>query len=168
MIKLYVKEIEVTIEEETIESYLVLNEEEYKKEKNKKEFQKVETELSYETAFMYPEYLIIEDGILKLHNVKELKEYTYRLFLLENKTDVATNLLHPGYYPIEQVNNLISFRVEKEIDEIHLNILQNDYLVVKNKEIYLKPFAVNMFHIKERTNLWEEKENERLTNRKLY
>jgi hypothetical protein len=118
--------------------------------KNKEGFKEVETELSFETASMYPEYLIIKNNKLKLHNVKELKAYTYRLFLLENETDVGTNLLQPGYYPIEQVNDLISFRVDQELDEVDLNILQNEYLIVKNKEIYLKPLAVNVFNIKER------------------
>lgn len=163
--KLYIKPIEVEIEEETINSYVVLNEEYYKEQKNKKEFQEVETELSFETAFMYPEYLIIDNNVLKLHNVKELKKYTYRLFILENKIDVGINWLQPGYYPVDQVNHLVSFTVDEELNETNIEILLNQFIIIKKNEVILKKDIGNLYKMKRRTNLWEEKEIERLTNR---
>lgn len=163
--KLYIKPIEVEIEEKTINSYVVLNEEYYKEQKNKKEFQEVETELSFETAFMYPEYLIIDNNVLKLHNVKELKKYTYRLFILENKIDVGINWLQPGYYPVDQVNHLVSFTVDEELNETNIEILLNQFIIIKKNEVFLKKDTANVFRMKERTNLWEEKEIEKLRNR---
>lgn len=163
--KLYIKPIQIEIKKETINSYVVLNEEGYKQQKNKKEFQEIQTELSFETAFMYPEFLIIDNNILKLHNVKELKNYTYRLFILENNINVGFNLFQPGYYPIDQVDRLVSFTVDEELSESDIKILENQFIIIKEGTIILKEHAIGMFKIKERTNLWEEKEIERLTNR---
>jgi hypothetical protein len=166
MIKLYIKEIEVELEEDNIiNSFIVLTEEYYKERKDKKEFKEIETNLTFETASAYPEYLVVEDNILKLKNVKELKNYTYKIFLLENEIDIGTNLLIEGYYPIEKTNEMISFRVDEPLNEYDLELLQNKHIIIEDKKISLKQNTVNLFKIKERTNLWEEKENERLTNR---
>jgi hypothetical protein len=166
MIKLYIKEIEVELEENNlIKSFIVLTEEYYQERKDKKEFKEIETNLTFETASAYPEYLVVENNILKLKNVKELKNYTYKIFLLENEIGIGTNLLSPGYYPVKETNEMVSFTVDEELNEYDLQLLQNKHIIVEDKKIFFKKNTVNLFKIKERTNLWEEKEHERLTNR---
>ncbi len=163
MIKLYIKEIEVELEEDNIiKSFIILKPGEYKKEKDKTDFQQVETDLTYKVATAYPEYLVVENKILTLENVEEIKNYTYRIFMLENQKNIGTNLLRPGYYPIEQINEMVSFTVEKEIDIHDVTILQNQYIVVKDKTISLKKDTTEIFKIVKTNNLLEEKEYEKI------
>jgi hypothetical protein len=170
MIKLYIKEIEVTERRDLYPEiiYKVLSEEDYKKEKNKKNYTEIFTELSFEQACAYPDYWEITDNILNFKNAVEVKNYTYRLILLDDKSGVATNFLTEGFYPIKDYREWIIMQCEKELNQYEIMDLQNYFIYIEGDEIKLKEGTSGLYKIDFRQNLWEEKEHERLTNRKLY